>query len=290
MVVKERKKVLIFGGTGMAGHMIYYYLDSLKKYNISNVVYRNKLTEDSIVIDVTNVDQVERVVVETKPDIIINCIGVLVNGSKSRPDNAILLNAFFPHLLERLSRENNGKLIHISTDCVFSGKKGYYTEVDYRDADDVYGRSKALGEVINETDLTLRTSIIGPEIKTKGEGLFHWFMTQEGNINGYSRAIWGGVTTLELAKAIEKSIEHNLTGLIHVSNGLRISKFELLNLFKKIWDRTDITIHAKADVVSDKSICKSELFDFNIPSYESMLKDQYEWINTHHEMYTNYIK
>ena len=228
------KKILLFGATGMAGHMVYYFLRETKKYKIDNVVFRNKLTEDSIQLDVTNNNAVSKLVKTIKPDIIINCIGVLIKGSKENPDNAILLNAYFPHLLKRLSDEVNATLIHISTDCVFSGKKGNYSEIDFRDADDVYGRSKALGEIINEKDLTIRTSIIGPELKENGEGLFHWFMKNSGNVNGYTNAYWGGVTTLELAKAIDVAIENNLTGLVHLSNGEKISKFDLLNLIKKV--------------------------------------------------------
>ena len=219
------KKVLLFGATGMAGHVTYYYLRSTGKYDISNVVYRTPLTEDSIVVDVTNRDAVADVVHRVHPEIIINCIGILIKGSKEHPDNAILINAYFPHLLKRLSDEVGAKLIHISTDCVFSGKKGNYTEDDFRDADDVYGRSKALGEIINDKDLTIRTSIIGPELKNNGEGLFHWFMHQSGKIRGFRTAVWGGVTTLELAKAIDYALDSGTTGLVHLSNGIGISNF-----------------------------------------------------------------
>ena len=125
------KKILLFGATGMAGHVIYYYLRSTGKYDISNVVYRTPLTEDSIVVDVTSRDVVTDVVHRVHPEIIINCIGILIRGSKEHPDNAILINAYFPHLLKRLSDEVGAKLIHISTDCVFSGKKGHYTEDDF---------------------------------------------------------------------------------------------------------------------------------------------------------------
>ena len=205
------KKVLLFGATGMAGHIAYYYLLNTGKYEITNVVFRTPLTEDSIIVDVTNRDAVAEVVRRVQPEIILNCVGVLIKGSKEHPDNAILINAYFPHLLKKMADEVGAKLIHISTDCVFSGKRGNYTEDDFRDADDVYGRSKALGEVINDKDLTIRTSIIGPELKKNGEGLFHWFMNQHGEINGFKTAIWGGVTTLELAKAIDSAIMQNKT-------------------------------------------------------------------------------
>ena len=279
------KKILLFGATVMAGHMVYYFLRETKKYKIDNVVFRNKLTEDSIQLDVTNNNAVSKLVKTIKPDIIINCIGVLIKGSKENPDNAILLNAYFPHLLKRLSDEVNATLIHISTDCVFSGKKGNYSEIDFRDADDVYGRSKALGEIINEKDLTIRTSIIGPELKENGEGLFHWFMKNSGNVNGYTNAYWGGVTTLELAKAIDVAIENNLAGLVHLSNGEKISKFDLLNLIKKIWQKNDIKINPYNEKSVDKSLLKSDRFNFRVPEYPEMMYQLDYWMKNNENLY-----
>lgn len=274
----------------MAGHIVYYYLKNIGKYDISNVVFRTKLTEDSIVVDVTNKVAVEQMIRQNNPDIIINCIGVLVKGSQNYPDNAILINAYFPHLLERLSSEVRAKLIHISTDCVFSGKKGAYKEDDFKDADDIYGRSKALGEINNGRDLTIRTSIIGPELKKEGEGLFHWFMTQEGDVNGYTEAFWGGVTTLELAKAIVLCLEQNIIGLVHLTNGQKISKYDLLKLFKKIWDRGNVIVPYLGKSI-DKSLEKSDKIDFSVPSYEQMMEDQFNWMITHRELYNKiYIK
>ena len=281
------KKVLLFGATGMAGHVVYYYLQSTGKYDISNVVYRTPLTEDSIIVDVTNRDAVADVVNRVHPEIIINCVGILIKGSREHPDNAILINAYFPHLLKRLSDEVGAKLIHISTDCVFSGKKGNYTEDDFRDADDVYGRSKALGEIINDKDLTIRTSIIGPELKINGEGLFHWFMHQHGEVNGFRTAIWGGVTTLELAKAIDFSLDNGIVGLIHLSNGLGISKFDLLNLFKEIWGKDTVIKPYDGNGV-DKSIEKSLRLDYEVPSYRQMLVEQFEMMKSYSNLYSAY--
>ena len=282
------KKILLFGATGMAGHIAYYYLQSTGKYEIANVVFRSPLTEDSIVLDVTDRDAVVELLCRVQPEIILNCVGVLIKGSKEHPDNAILLNAYFPHLLKRLADEVGAKLVHISTDCVFSGKRGDYTEDDFRDADDVYGRSKALGEIINDKDLTMRTSIIGPELKKNGEGLFHWFMHQHGSVNGFKTAIWGGVTTLELAKAIDNALDQNKTGLIQLSNGVGISKYDLLNLFKNIWHRHDVDILPFDGNGLNKSIAKSKRFNYEVPSYEKMLLEQYDWMNTHKDLYTQY--
>lgn len=279
-----KKKILLFGATGMAGHIAYFYLKSTGKYEITNVVFRNKLTEDSIIVDVANQDEVASLVKEIKPDIILNCIGVLIKGSSKRPDNAILINAYFPHLLKRLTDQVGGKLIHISTDCVFSGEKGSYAENDFRDADDIYGRSKALGEIINDKDLTIRTSIIGPELKKEGEGLFNWFMNQSGEVNGYTEAYWGGVTTLELAKAIDNALDNDLKGLVHLTNGHKIAKYNLLQLFKKIWNK-NITINPYNGKSVDKSLLKSETFNYNVNGYEQMLIDQFNWMVDHHELY-----
>ena len=282
------KKVLLFGATGMAGHIAYYYLRNTGRYDITNVVFRTPLTNDSIIVDVTDRNAVTEVVRRVRPELILNCVGVLIKGSKEHPDNAILINAYFPHLLKKLADEVGAKLVHISTDCVFSGKRGNYTEDDFRDADDVYGRSKALGEVINDKDLTIRTSIIGPELKKNGEGLFHWFMTQIGKVNGFKTAIWGGVTTLELAKAIDYAIAQNKTGLIQLSNGIGISKYDLLNLFKKIWHKQDVEILPFDGNGVNKSIAKSERFDYEVPDYEQMLQELYDWKNVHRELYAQY--
>lgn len=285
-----KRKILLFGATGMAGHLVYYYLLNTGKYDITNVVFRNKLTEDSIIVDVTDKNAVADVVNRVSPDFIINCVGVLIKGSKEYPANAILINAYFPHLLKKLSDEVGAKMIHISTDCVFSGKRGNYTEEDFRDADDVYGRSKALGEIINDKDLTLRTSIIGPELKQNGEGLFHWFMQQKGTVKGYTYAIWGGVTTLDLAKAIDKSIDAELTGLIQLSNGTGISKYDLLCLFKEIWGKNDIKIFPDEDIKINKSIAYSTHFDFQLPGYQEMLIELRKWMQSYKELYKLYDK
>lgn len=287
---KKKKKLLLLGATGMAGHVAYYYLKSTGKYEIINVAFRNKLTEDSILLDITDKIATKQLVIKMRPDIILNCIGVLIKGSQMHPDDAIYINAYFPHLLERLAAEVNAKLIHISTDCVFSGQKGNYAETDVRDADDTYGKSKGLGEVINNKDLTIRTSIIGPELKQNGEGLFHWFMHQKGEVNGYTEAFWGGATTLELAKAIDKYIDLNIIGLCHLTNGEKISKYDLLKLIKDIWEKDDVFIKPYQGKSIDKSLKKSEKFDFLVSSYEQMLIEQFEWMEINSRLYHEIYK
>lgn len=281
---------MILGSAGMLGHMVYHYLTSLGKYSIVDVSYPVKLTNGSKVLDVTNAAELETFITDEKPDILINCIGILLRGSQEDPSNAIYLNAYLPHQLSKILRKIGGKLIHMSTDCVFTGERGTYIETDFKDARDTYGLSKALGEVVNEYDLTMRTSIVGPELKEKGEGLFHWFMNQSGTINGFTKMIWGGVTTLELAKTIDAAIDQNITGLIHITNGQPVSKYEMVTMFKKIWNKTDLIIHEVEGKQADKSL-KSIRNDFNfmVPSYKEMFQEQFDWMQNYKELYKQYV-
>jgi len=287
------KKILILGASGMAGHMIYYYLLSLNKYELYTACYRKKITEDSIILDVYNTDGVKLALRHFDPDFIINCVGLLVNGAKRSPENAIYINAYFPHLLARLITEHNplSRLIHISTDCVFSGSKGSYADNDIKDALDLYGMTKNLGEIIDDKNLTIRTSIIGPELKENGEGLMHWIFSQrdKNTINGYEKSIWGGVTTLELAKAIEQFIEHRSTGLYQLGSGIKISKYELLELIVKEF-RLNISVDRIDGVITDKSILpsKNEKFCYCVPPYKEMIDELYQFMCEHQSLYKNY--
>ena len=157
---------------------------------------------------------------------------LLIKGSKKDPENAIFLNAYLPHRLSTIAISINAKLIHISTDCVFSGeKRDSYVEKDEKDGKGIYAKTKGLGEVLEDGHLTIRTSVFGPELKSNGEELFHWFMTQFGEISGFSKVFWSGVSTIELAKAVQWSIENNIKGLYHITNNQSISKNDLLKLF-----------------------------------------------------------
>lgn len=279
------RKVLVLGSTGMLGHQVVLRLTQNPDFQVFDLSFRNKFRDETIICDVTDFKKLGQLIEDIRPNFIVNCIGILIKGSNDNPKNSILINAYLPHFLTGEGDKVGAKIIHISTDCVFSGKKGGYQESDFRDADDVYGRGKALGEINSEKHLTLRTSIIGPELKKNGEGLFHWFMMQNGKVNGFSEAYWGGVTTLQLAKSIEVAINKNLSGLLHVSNGEKISKLEILGLFKRIWKKDDVEIQKFESKVVDKSLQISNSFDFNIPSYEKMFTELYEWMLDNQEIY-----
>jgi len=286
-----KTKILILGATGMAGHVAHSYLKDTQQYDIANVVFRTSLDEESIVVDVTNKEKLKQVIENENPDFILNCIGVLIGGSSENPANAIYINAYLPHLLSSIAKKINAKLIHISTDCVFSGKQGMYSENNFRDADDVYGRSKALGEIDNGKDLTIRTSIIGPEMKKNGEGLFHWFMKQAGEINGFTKAFWGGITTLELAKVIHAAINQNISGLINVTNGDKICKYDLLKLIQRVYKKEDVKISPLDGKQVDKSLVSiRDDFDYKVALYEDMIKDQYEYMLVNKPLYSTLYK
>ncbi len=269
-----RLKILVLGSTGLIGHQVFNYLIKTEKYEMYNVSYRKKLNHDTILCDVRNQDEFIEIVKSISPDVIINCIGILIQGADLDPENAIFINAYFPHKLMSLADEQNSKLIHISTDCVFSGSKETpYVEKDFKDGKDTYAKSKGLGEIINKNHLTLRTSVIGPELKRDGEELFHWFMSQNGEINGFTKAIWSGVTTLILAKVVDWAIQFKITGLYHVTNNKSIDKFTLLNLIKK-YTKKNILIHPFDKKVLNKSFIdtRKEL-NFQIPTYDEMIKE-----------------
>lgn len=275
-------KVLILGSKGMLGHIVQLYLTEKKH----TVFCTSRDKENEYYYDVLeNINGIEKILEKTKPDFVINCIGILNQFAEQSHSSAVIINSLLPHYLDELSKKYNYKFIHISTDCVFSGSKGKYNENDTTDAESFYGRSKALGEVINDQNITFRTSIIGPDINSKGIGLFKWFMEQEGSVKGYSKVIWSGVTTLQLAKVIEQSFSTNITGLYHVVNNQVISKYELLKLFKKYYNK-EIEIEEYQDYKSDKSLINNrEDYIFEIPTYEKMIEEMKEWTDLHKELY-----
>ncbi len=280
------KKILILGTAGMAGHVMAEFLSQKPEYEIIRCA-RSALTPDTILLDVTEFSKVEDVLRDRRPDVVVNCVGMLVQASQDRVDQAILINSYLPHFLSRLGRKYGFKLIHISTDCVFSGDRGGYSEDDFRDGDTAYARTKALGEVINDADLTLRTSIIGPELKQGGIGLLHWFLMQKGDIKGYTKAYWSGVTTLELAKAVDHCIDKGVTGLFNLTMSLKISKFDLLVECQKVWNHDKVQIIPDDAHASDKSLVSRRIdLPFQLPpTYPAMLTDLRNFMNQHPDWY-----
>lgn len=264
-----KNRVLVLGCNGMLGHMVSLYLKE-KDYDVVGLARQQSKIVPTIILSATEFDDLKDVIIKGDYDAIINCIGILNKACDNDPCNAILLNSYLPHFLADVTKDMKTKVIHISTDCVFSGDKGSYMVNDKKDAQTIYGISKSLGELNDNKNVTIRTSIIGPDLNKNGIGLFNWFTHQTGEVNGFSNVYWTGLTTLECAKVIETVIETNLSGLYNAVPNAKISKYDLLCLIKKYFN-IDININEKDEPYSDKSLINS--FVYYILDYEPMIID-----------------
>lgn len=263
--------ILILGGAGMLGHKLFQQLR--KSYPKTFCTIRGSVNDGPIQnvelfhtggvvehFDVANFSAVERFLLEQKPIVVINCIGIIKQRAAAKEAiPSIEINALFPHRLASVCESWGGRLIHFSTDCVFSGKRGNYTEKDAADAQDLYGRTKCLGEATSGPAITLRTSIIGRELAHR-ESLLEWFLQQNHKrISGFTRAIFSGVTTNYMTHVIETLIKDypKLTGLFQVTSPA-ISKFDLLCLLRDSY-RLDVEIIPDSDFYCDRSM-KGEKF------------------------------
>lgn len=283
-----KQKIIVVGSHGMAGHVIKQKLALDNFFDVIDIARNSSSFKPTYELDITDFNQLYEIIHTEKPAFIINCIGILNVDAEKNPDKAILLNTYLPHCLARICTEVDARLLHISTDCVFSGKKGNYSESDSKDGVGFYAQSKALGEVTYGKHITIRTSIIGPELNPNGIGLLHWFLTQKGEINGFTNVFWSGVTTTQLANSIIKIItEDNILGLVHLTNGTKISKYDLLNLFEKVFNKNDIKIIASDYYKVDKSFINTRLdFQPKVPAYYDMLQEMKKWMDVNKNGYS----
>lgn len=285
--MEKVKKILVLGSTGMLGHMTFNYLQK-GGFDVYATSRRGDLNKKIFQFDAFNShEELESIIIELCPDYIINCIGVLVSNSIENPHLAIFINAFFPHYVAGLSEKYNFIFHHISTDCVFNGKNGPYGISSLKDESNYYGLSKNLGEVLTyKNSLTIRTSIIGPEISGHKTGLFDWVMNQKDKIKGYSKVIWSGVTTLELSKFIQWIISHNINTekIIHATNGIGINKFDLISIINEEY-QLKLKIEKDSSKSSNKHLLKKETLAYDFPNYYLMIKEQREWMLNNKVLY-----
>ncbi|MFZ5877790.1 MAG: dTDP-4-dehydrorhamnose reductase family protein [Chloroflexota bacterium] len=278
-------KILILGGSGMLGHRL--WLD-LGKEHETWVTVRGDGAELPVhagfprkyirpYVDARTFDEVTRALASIQPDLVINCIGLIKQQAyfAKDPIYSISLNALLPHRISLVCRTAGIRMIHVSTDCVFSGSKGAYLESDQSDAEDLYGRTKFLGEVAYPHTITLRTSIIGRELKTK-LGLIEWFLAQQGRINGYRKAIYTGFTTHEISRIIlNQVIPHpELSGLYHVSSE-PISKYDLLHIVREEFGK-NIEIAPDDEFDCDRSLDSTrfrQATGYEPPSWQEMIAE-----------------
>ena len=258
-------KVVVLGSQGMAGHMVSAYLRS-QGHDVSDVTRR--------MMDVERPYQVQQWLGTLKADFVVNCIGLLVQPCIQRPDRAAVINAWFPQYLAQQLAESRTRLIHLSTDCVFDGQAGPYAESDPHTELNAYGRSKSLGEVNNTKDITMRMSIIGPELRD-GTGLLHWVTANpEAELPGWSNAQWNGITTLQLAKCIHQWIQDPAaTGIYHVvNNDVKVSKYQLLQMINRVYELNKTVIETQGPKAVNKVLKDTRLeIDWEIPDYEQQL-------------------
>jgi len=212
---------------------------------------------------------------------------MIVNECENHPKRALYINSYIPKYLETKYFDSQVKIIHLSTDCVFSGNKGSYLEDDPPDGRSVYSMSKFCGEIINEKDLTIRTSYIGPCLKNKNEELFDWFIQQNGEVEGFKNAYWNGVTTLELSKQIEIVVKNNICGLYHLCSDEKISKYNLLMLIKKQWKKIDVQICESFIDKIDRSLVDNRKI-LSLLKYDNMFNELFEYMNNNKNLYGHY--
>ena len=257
------RKLLIIGVGGMLGNALFRYFDertNTRTYGLLRnkkkiLNFFNKFNSEKIIEkDFFDLDNLDQILSDLSPNIIFNCIGIVKQNPLSNdPLSSIRVNSIFPHLLNKLSLKFNFRLIHFSTDCVFSGLQGNYLETDFADANDIYGRSKFLGEISNNGNITIRTSFIGKEVGTN-RALLNWFLSQKGKIKGYKNAIYSGLTTLEVARVLDKYVipNPNLKGLYHLSAD-NINKYSLLSLLNEVYKK-DLFIEEDLNIKIDRSL------------------------------------
>lgn len=279
-------RILILGGNGMIGHKMYqviskFHIDTwvtlrkkISNYNFSNIYDSKRVIDEINLLDFKNLrNKLNKI----NPDIVINACGITIRrGADDIVSNTILINSALPHFLNEWVSLNNKRLIHFSTDCVFSGKKGMYNEEDLKDSIDTYGLTKSVGEVINSSrTLTLRGSMIGRELENKTE-LLEWFLQQQNNnIKGFSNAIYSGITTVKMAEIVLKIINEfpKLSGLFNITSK-PISKYELLRLWN-IYFKVNAIIEPDTGYNSNKNLISKRFFKklkLEQPNWSSLIK------------------
>lgn len=282
-------RVMVLGVTGMLGNAMFRLLSessTLVVYGTARVegsrrYFSGNLASQIIVdVDVENHDSLVRAIAVVRPDVVVNCVGLVKQlANANDPLQVVPINTLLPHRLAALCQVTGARLVHFSTDCVFSGAKGNYLESDFPDANDLYGRSKLLGEVDYPHAITLRTSIVGHELSGH-RSLVNWFLAQQGVVRGFTRAIFSGMPTVELARVVRDFVlpRVQLHGLYHVA-AMPINKFELLKLVAKTYGKA-IEIIPSDELIIDRSL-KADRFKeatgYEPPEWPALVQRMYEF-------------
>lgn len=280
-------RILIIGCNGMIGHTVALYF---KEHHHDVFGYDN--IDGSFVEQTTgnlhDEDCLHNCINSFNPDAVINCTAIVNQAAEEDRADALFVNAYLPHLLEKWTANSNAVVVHRSTDCIFSGDRGQYTLEDIPDAKSFYARTKAIGELLNDKDITIRVSLIGPALTASDSSLLNWFLQQKGDVRGFANAIWTGLTTLEYAKTIGCLLAHKAHGLFQAAPPTSISKYNLLKLFKKYFSGC-INIIKVDNARVDKSLVPSwGGYDICIGDYEAQIIEMKKWIQAHSSIYPEY--
>ena len=266
-------KIFVLGCNGVVGHAVALYF----KEAGHEVVGSNDTTEVSL-----------RSLIEgQKLDAIINCTAIVNQAAEEDKAGAAYLNAYLPHLLESLTAGIETVVVHRSTDCIFSGARGQYTLEDWPDAKSFYARTKAVGELVNDKDITIRVSLIGPAQDEEDGSLLNWFLQQR-EVKGFANAIWTGLTTLEYAKTIESLLKQKAHGVFQAAPKEAISKYELLRLFEKYFPNGRTIVKVDNSRVDKSLVPDWGTYDIHVKDYEQQIAEMKQWIEHHPDLYPSY--
>ena len=267
-------KILILGSDGMVGHVVTLYMKE-QGHDVEGCGDRAPVLEDYSALS--------SLIGDDKYDAVINCTAFINQDAENDKVGAVRVNSLLPHFLETVTARTQTVVVHRSTDCIFSGTKGNYMLDDWPDATSFYARSKALGELNNEKDITIRTSLIGPEMDENGSGLFNWFYNQRKEVNGFANAIWTGLTTIEFAREIEWLLVNKKHGVFQLVPNNAISKYDLLILFEKYYPGNRKINRIESNRV-DKSLAPV-CGGLTVPDYETQIAEMRKWTDSHESIY-----
>lgn len=279
--------IFVLGCNGMIGHLVALYFKE-KGYNVGGYDCTKGAFVPHTMGNLHDEARIRKAFEDSQPDAVINCTAIVNQEAEDNKAEAAYQNVYLPHLLEKWTERTSTVVVHRSTDCIFSGEKGQYTLNDTPDAKSFYARTKAVGELDNDKDITIRVSLIGPALTKEDGSLMNWYLQQNGNVRGYANAIWTGLTTLEYAKTIDRLLQQKAHGVFQAAPKSSISKYELLRLFEKHFPK-----NRNIEKIENKRVDKSLIphwgeYDINVTEYEEQIVEMKEWINKHNWIYPKY--
>lgn len=282
-------KLLVLGSSNMVGHVVaLFFKESGHEVRGFDETKSNLIPAESGSFH--ELDRLADIISNGVFDAVINCTAIVNEFAEQDKEVASYINAYFPHWLEKITSCLNTVVVHRSTDCIFSGASGQYGVDAMPDATSFYAKTKVVGELVNNKDITIRTSLIGPELEADGIGLLNWFLKQNGEVKGFANAIWTGLTTIEFAREIEFLLNHRQHGLYQCVPNTAISKYELLGMFENSFPGNRSVVRI-CNARIDKSLVQ-ELGDSGIvvPDYRTMVDELAKWVQDHISLYPHYYK